>query len=365
MEETTKQSELSLARQLFSKDENRERPARPVGRVFASKIKSDYSPEFYSDDTLTDRQIFVEYNYLLRYLLNGFGLSRQLQDFSIAIYTLTKPGIPYQLSDKFISKMLGKACPNYIGKVRKHLKLWFDEKGTDRKYKNPRFIAVKDNRYNAESKEQESTEYVFNVHFDLMIHDLIAKVRENQFYERDFILAIEEVCDANKADILKFGEKWERRPQRKNRTWEQVEETLYLHFSTQINKIFDHSDAKNIAPEKAMDLMIDLVQMNYERRYLLKEPRERYTEEIKREVTDRLQKTKLSEIKNSITENENVRSFTRSITINKNGRNNHQSESLDNRMESGETLSVDDSTQSETALDKSRRKFLEKRQSKE
>lgn len=339
-----------------------------------TNIKNDNSPEMENGE-ITDRQKFRELNYLIRYLLNGYGVSLQCQNFTLAIYTLVKAGQPYQLTDKKIATLLGLSSANYVCNVRKQLKIYFNSE-YDSGRKRYQFLSIQEYQFQKGEKPQPTT-YVFEKEFDDLIQKLLLQVRENPFYFRDWFLAVKEVCGANKTDLLEFGF-WETRKQRRARSWEQIQETMLFHFAQHTRKIFDHAELKGIEPEKIHSDLIDLINLVYEQKYLLKTPRERATEMLKADVKERLSKTKLSTVFanaketakakanfSSLEENKKyVRSSIQPTAINSEkwseSGNKINNADLVKILESTNDLRSNDRTQNKSDIHLQRKRFLEK-----
>lgn len=193
--------------------------------------QNDYRPELSSNF-----QTYRETDYLLHYVLTGYGLPLQLQNLIIGLFVLTKPGEPYYITDPQIADYLAFSSPNYVCSLRGSLKDWLsetDESGARR----PLFVSIEDSSYNHRTKAHIPTKYIFSREFGVILSELSGRVPEHQSYPFDWIKAVKAVCDDWRPLLLEFGF-WKHRKRTAERAPGRIFATYLIHLENHLKKIF-------------------------------------------------------------------------------------------------------------------------------
>lgn len=209
--------------------------------------KNNYKAE------LDQFQTFRELNYLMRYVLAGFEMPLRLQEFVIGMFTITKPGKDYFLSDSNIASDLNYSSKNYVCDTRKKYTEYHNGQFESGR-KHPQIINIIPHFYNPQTKEKIPTKYNFSIEFVDLIIDLIEKVRVHRFYDSNWIKAIKEVCKENISLIEIHGDfNAKKRVKERNKIKEFG--TLLLHRHTHDEKIFRFLTGEGFEPGEVKEFM--------------------------------------------------------------------------------------------------------------
>lgn len=223
-------------------------------------MKQNYFPDI-TNGLQTDFQTAREFTFLFSHVLNGYGLPYQLHKFASAIFTLTKPGLKYRISDHQIAACLGDTSTNYVVSLRKKYKSWCSE-GTDG-IRNFQFITVIENSYDFKNKRQLATEYEFSIELTDLLENLWNKARKHLQYKRNWIIAIKETCFQNREKLLEFGS-WTQRKRKAERSADKVFETLLRHFKNHVSRTLEFVRDQGGNPAEFKETLKNLIDQAFD-----------------------------------------------------------------------------------------------------
>lgn len=223
--------------------------------------RNDNTPELI-DGRATERQITAERSVIFTHVLTGLGVTRQVQKFIWAIYTVTKPGEYFQFNDYQLAEYLGCAAGpttrNYVSNLRRKMREWNNGSYNSHGLKHFAFVSVQENSYDPKTKKQNPTGYLFSEKFADLLEDLGRKVREHGSYKKNWILAIRLVCgEVSRADLSEFGF-WNERKEKRPRLVEDILGTLLLNYKRLTRKIIDTSIEFGFSKSETAELLIKL-----------------------------------------------------------------------------------------------------------
>jgi hypothetical protein len=222
-----------------------------------SKIKNDYSPEL-TEGKPSEHQIIKEFSYLFDYVLNGYGVPFQLRKFLFKIFALTKDGKTYSITDFVLAEQLGNTSRNYVVNLRKKLKAWFNAEN-ENGIRNYPFISIRENSYDTKLKKQLATEYQFSLEFSELLQYLTAQIRKHPKYKENFIIALKEVCGAEKKSaLLAFGF-WDVRKKKRERSADNILGTYLLNFKRITRRICEFVTNQGFDAEETKDYLKTLL----------------------------------------------------------------------------------------------------------
>lgn len=230
--------------------------------TLSSKNKRNNNTPELIDGRATERQITAERSVIFTHVLTGLGVSRQVQRFIWAIYTVAKPGEYFQFNDYQLAEYLGCAAGpttrNYVSNLRRKMRDWNNGSYNAHGLKHFAFVSVQENSYDPKTKKQNPTGYLFSEKFADLLDELGRKVREHGSYQKNWILAIRQVCgDVSRSELSEFGF-WNERKEKRPRLVEDILGTLLLNYKRLTRKIIDTSVEFGFSKSETAELLIKL-----------------------------------------------------------------------------------------------------------
>lgn len=345
-------------------------------QISDSPIRNDYRPEFL-DGKPTELQINKEFSYLFDHVLNGYRVPFQLRKYLFKILTLTKGGKTYAISDSVFAEQFGQVSKNYVVKLRKNLRLWFNS-DDDNGIRNYSFVSIKENKFDTKTKTQKPTEYTFSLEFENLLGYLTKQIRQHKKYKENWIIALKETCAGEKTNRLSEFGFWDVRKKKRERSADSILGTYFVNFKRLSGRILEFTRMQGFAADETKELLLTLLPTFIEQAHqelILKEsalkikPSPNDFETFMRSAIDYLRtREETPETvfpKNFGGKNEIRGNVRQSVADERSGRRANELPALDTVLDNRTPLQDGEGTQPETDLDLQRKRFLERRKKRE